>query len=109
MYESTKIIGTRQFAKAKQLFDEATNKLKGPVQYIHQQIDMSNVAIIFNGNVTVSTCKSAMGYSFAAGTIDGPGAFDFQQGKAPFSYSNLIDVCINFLINTCLTSRRHVF
>ena len=26
------------------------------------------------------TCSPALGYSFAAGTIDGPGAFDFTQG-----------------------------
>jgi len=25
-------------------------------------------------------CIPAMGYSFAAGTTDGPGAFDFKQG-----------------------------
>lgn len=25
-------------------------------------------------------CSPAMGYSFAAGTTDGPGAFDFSQG-----------------------------
>ena len=29
---------------------------------------------------TVTTCKGALGYSFAAGTTDGPGAFDFTQG-----------------------------
>ena len=28
----------------------------------------------------MKTCKPAMGYSFAAGTTDGPGAFDFTQG-----------------------------
>jgi len=28
----------------------------------------------------VTTCKGALGYSFAAGTTDGPGAFDFTQG-----------------------------
>lgn len=27
-----------------------------------------------------TTCKTAMGYAFAAGTTDGPGAFDFTQG-----------------------------
>ena len=27
------------------------------------------------------TCKPAMGYSFAAGTIDGPGEFTFTQGE----------------------------
>ena len=31
---------------------------------------------------TVSkTCPAAMGYSFAAGTTDGPGEFDFTQGS----------------------------
>merc|ERR1719419_135464 len=29
---------------------------------------------------TVTTCKPALGYSFAAGTTDGPGEFDFTQG-----------------------------
>lgn len=28
----------------------------------------------------VKGCVPAMGYSFAAGTTDGPGEFDFQQG-----------------------------
>lgn len=31
-------------------------------------------------NTTYTTCKAAFGYSFAAGTTDGPGSFDFQQG-----------------------------
>lgn len=30
----------------------------------------------------VQTCPSALGYSFAAGTTDGPGAFDFTQGDS---------------------------
>jgi len=29
---------------------------------------------------TVKTCPAAMGFAFAAGTTDGPGAFDFKQG-----------------------------
>ena len=29
----------------------------------------------------VKLCKPALGYSFAAGTTDGPGAFDFTQGS----------------------------
>ena len=28
----------------------------------------------------VKTCKPAMGFSFAAGTTDGPGEFSFEQG-----------------------------
>lgn len=30
----------------------------------------------------VQTCPAALGYSFAAGTSDGPGAFDFTQGDS---------------------------
>jgi len=41
--------------------------------------------VIVSGNFTHDgqpnrTCRGAMGYSFAAGTTDGPGAFDFTQG-----------------------------
>ena len=33
----------------------------------------------FLGSIS-KTCPAAMGYSFAAGTTDGPGEFDFTQG-----------------------------
>lgn len=36
--------------------------------------------INFELNQQVKTCKPAMGFSFAAGTTDGPGAFNFTQG-----------------------------
>lgn len=32
------------------------------------------------GSEVVKTCPAAMGFGFAAGTTDGPGAFDFKQG-----------------------------
>lgn len=32
------------------------------------------------GSEVVKTCPAAMGFAFAAGTTDGPGAFDFKQG-----------------------------
>ena len=35
---------------------------------------------IFQNGSVVSTCKPALGYSFAVGTTDGPGEFDFTQG-----------------------------
>ncbi|KAA0195384.1 Neutral ceramidase [Fasciolopsis buskii] len=38
-----------------------------------------------------TTCKPAMGYSFAAGTMDGPGDFDFTQGtKSGTAFWDLI-------------------
>lgn len=81
MMESTKIIGTRQFAKAMELYnDKAAVKVSGPVQFAQQFIDMSNYTVHLNDGNTSTTCMPALGYSFAAGTIDGPGAFDFTQG-----------------------------
>merc|ERR1719283_468843 len=82
MFESTKIIAERQFRKSYEMFldiDNAT-ELSGPVQFIHQWVDMSDVKVnLANGSI-VSTCKPALGYSFAAGTTGGPGEFDFTQG-----------------------------
>ncbi|KAK4306171.1 hypothetical protein Pmani_021982 [Petrolisthes manimaculis] len=81
MVESTKIIGTMQFDKAWELYHNTSSStlLSGPVQYVRQTIDMSNFTVNTE-NGTFRTCKPALGYSFAAGTIDGPGAFDFSQG-----------------------------
>ena len=70
MFESTKIIGQRQFEKAQRLFESAKVKVKGSVSFIHQYVNMTGVVLQTNKG-TVSTCKPAMGYSFAAGTTDG--------------------------------------
>ncbi|CAH8869947.1 unnamed protein product [Trichobilharzia szidati] len=79
MFESTKIIAQRQFDKAWTLFNEAHTEITGPLDYIHQFIDMTSVTVDYMGQKG-STCKPAMGFSFAAGTTDGPGEFDFVQG-----------------------------
>jgi neutral ceramidase len=70
MFDSVKLIGEKQYEKAKRLFDSATLKVSGPIGAAHQYIDMSNI-VLQTSNGTVSTCKPAMGYSFAAGTTDG--------------------------------------
>ncbi|XP_071952076.1 uncharacterized protein [Antedon mediterranea] len=80
MFDSTKIIGTSQYKKAMELYTSATIKLSGPVQFIHQFLDMTNMTVKYNDTYKGKTCKPAMGFSFAAGTTDGPGAFDFTQG-----------------------------
>ncbi|KAK7111468.1 neutral ceramidase B-like [Littorina saxatilis] len=81
MFESTKMIGTNQFNKALELFSGAGKKLSGPVAFKHTYVDMTNVEVPVNATTKVKTCKPAMGYSFAAGTTDGPGAFNFKQGS----------------------------
>ncbi|KAK9727165.1 hypothetical protein RND81_05G263000 [Saponaria officinalis] len=83
-FESTRIIGERQFKKAADLFNTASEQIKGKVDHRHAYVDFSNleVTISTQGKDTevVTTCPAAMGFAFAAGTTDGPGAFDFQQG-----------------------------
>lgn len=95
MFESTKIIAESQFQKALQLFNAATEPLSGPVDFRHTYTDMSQQKIKLSNNSTVKTCKPAMGYSFGAGTTDGPGAFDFRQ--ASNSTSLVWDVARDFL------------
>ncbi|XP_034949883.1 neutral ceramidase [Chelonus insularis] len=86
MFESTRII-------AHKLFNESTNiwnkknavELKGPVRIVHRFVKMPGQKAEFfnqstNNNEEVETCLPAMGYSFAAGTTDGPGSFAFEQG-----------------------------
>ncbi|XP_023532163.1 neutral ceramidase 1-like isoform X2 [Cucurbita pepo subsp. pepo] len=82
-FESTRIIGERQFRKAVDLFSNALEQLKGKVDFRHTYVDFSKLEVTLErGGTTevVQTCPAAMGYSFAAGTTDGPGAFDFEQG-----------------------------
>jgi neutral ceramidase len=85
MVESTSIIAGKLLDKAKELFDQAEpEEVTGPVKYIHQYVDMPNEkATITLANGTeqeIQGCPPAMGYSFAGGTTDGPGEFDFAQG-----------------------------
>jgi Neutral/alkaline non-lysosomal ceramidase, N-terminal len=51
----------------------------GPVDFIHQWVDMTKYPVQLANGSMASTCKAALGYSFAAGTTDGPGEFDFTQ------------------------------
>ncbi|GMI97150.1 neutral ceramidase 1 [Hibiscus trionum] len=81
-FESTRIIGERQFNKAVDLFNKASEQLKGKVDYRHTYLDFSQLEVTIpkaGGSEVVKTCPAAMGFAFAAGTTDGPGAFDFKQ------------------------------
>lgn len=97
MYESNKIIGQKQYEFARDLIKSATEKLtnsiktKDVVDYRHSFVDTRSLEIKIPKNkydktatsselITVKLCNPAMGYSFAAGTTDGPGAFNFTQG-----------------------------
>jgi neutral ceramidase len=82
-FESTQIIGTNQFKKAVDLFNSATIQLEGPIDFIHTWVEMDNVTVSPNFTSTGKTgytCLAALGDSFAGGTTDGPGEFNFVQG-----------------------------
>ncbi|KIW03819.1 uncharacterized protein PV09_05119 [Verruconis gallopava] len=78
-------IGRRQFQPALDLykdFDSVATPIKDPtVKAFHFFQDMRYYQFEYNGK-TVQTCPAALGYSFAAGTTDGPGVFDFTQNDS---------------------------
>ncbi|XP_055416244.1 neutral ceramidase [Bubalus kerabau] len=80
MFESTQIIGRIIYDKAKELYESASREVTGPVASAHQWVNMTDVTVWLNSTHTVKTCKPALGYSFAAGTIDGFGTLSFTQG-----------------------------
>ena len=53
----------------------------GPISSVHQWVDMTDRVAKENDGEVSRTCQPALGYSFAAGTTDGPGEFDFKQVK----------------------------
>ncbi|XP_004929418.2 neutral ceramidase isoform X2 [Bombyx mori] len=88
MFDSTRIIATKLFETAMKVLRQPGEDITGTVAVAHQYVKMPDeevhpfdpVTETFNISVKVKGCLPAMGYSFAAGTTDGPGAFDFKQG-----------------------------
>ncbi|KAL6304955.1 Neutral/alkaline nonlysosomal ceramidase [Sparassis latifolia] len=79
-FESNRMIAQYQVDGAKRLMDQALSPVSGPVKWVHTYLNMSFRPFTLPNGTTVRTCPSALGYSFAGGTSDGPGAFDFIQG-----------------------------
>ncbi|KAK3350110.1 Neutral/alkaline nonlysosomal ceramidase [Lasiosphaeria hispida] len=79
-------IGRRQFAGAKSLYDSldstSTAVVGSTIKSFHYFQDMQYYKFPLDNGTIVQTCPAALGYSFAAGTSDGPGAFDFTQGDS---------------------------
>ncbi|XP_058788791.1 neutral ceramidase [Phymastichus coffea] len=86
MFESTSIIAHKIFDEAWNLWSSGmASEVKGPLRVVHRFVDMPKQKASFynqtSGKVEeVHGCLPAMGYSFAAGTTDGPGSFAFEQG-----------------------------
>ncbi|KAL2176253.1 Neutral/alkaline nonlysosomal ceramidase [Thermothelomyces heterothallicus CBS 202.75] len=79
-------ISRRQFSGAKALYDSFDSKstpvVGSTVRSFHYFQDMQYYTFPLDNGTVVQTCPAALGYSFAAGTSDWPGAFDFTQGDS---------------------------
>ena len=66
--EQMKLHGRKQFDKAKELFDTATEELQGNIDYRYTRVDMSNVNI--ESESGKRTWSAALGLSFASGSTE---------------------------------------
>lgn len=86
MFDSTSIIAHKLYQKSLDLWHGGnTTEIIGPIRIVHRYVDMTKQKAKFYNETTnedeeVEGCYPAMGYSFAAGTTDGPGSFAFEQG-----------------------------
>ncbi|QIX00321.1 hypothetical protein AMS68_005838 [Peltaster fructicola] len=86
---STYEIGRRQYLAAKSLEKSASwTPLQGPVKAAHKFVDFSTLKLTLPNGTQVNTCPAALGHSFAAGTSDGPGKFDFKQAQPGEPHDN---------------------
>jgi neutral ceramidase len=82
-FESTRIIGERQLAKALDLYAGAHQRVSGRIESRQGYVDFSQLEVgaEFTGGELQRTCPSAYGYAFAAGsTEDGGGHPLFREG-----------------------------
>ncbi|KAF8623397.1 hypothetical protein AX17_007435 [Amanita inopinata Kibby_2008] len=79
-FESNRLIGEAQFEGARTIMNGNLSPVSGSVRSVHVYMNMSTYKFTLPNGTTVGTCPPALGYSFAGGTTDGPGAFDFIQG-----------------------------
>lgn len=102
MFESTRLVAEKLVSKAWELWTgPKAREIKGPLFSVHQYTEMpgqeADAVDTRTGKVSrVRACLPAMGYSFAAGTTDGPGAFKFTQGTR--SSNQLWNTLRNFIM-----------
>lgn len=79
-------IGRRQYQGALDLYNafdtQSTPIVGSTVKSYHFYNNMSYFDFQLTNGTTVNTCPAALGQSFAAGTTDWPGVFDFTQADS---------------------------
>ena len=106
-FESAQIAGYKQYHYARQLWDQADEKLHGEVRVVHLPIDMSRVAVeqpntyadeLMPATGVQRTCEPALGISFAGGAEDGRGPF--TEGQACPISSDTANYMSQYLADT---------
>ncbi|KAK1236287.1 hypothetical protein PQX77_000448 [Marasmius sp. AFHP31] len=80
-FESNRLIGEAQFKGAQTIMNGNLSPVSGAVRSVHVYVNMANHTFTLPNGTRAQTCPPALGFSFAGGTTDGPGAFDFVQGN----------------------------
>ena len=80
MKDSVDILVKRQVAMFNELINQNQIELGSEVNFRHKFINMAQWSGLNSENEIISTCKPALGVSFASGCIDGHGAKMFIQG-----------------------------
>ena len=97
-------IGRRQFQGAYDIYQNKTafTPIQGGtpiVKSLHQFVDFSFYQFNLPNGTAAKTCPGALGYGFAAGTTDGPGAFDFKQGEGSTPNANPLWSAVGDLVH----------
>ncbi|CAK7225086.1 hypothetical protein SBRCBS47491_005772 [Sporothrix bragantina] len=97
-------MGRRQYAGALDIYNALTTSstpvVGTSVKSYHFYQDMSYFQFQLPNGSAVQTCPAALGYSFAAGTTDGPGAFDFTQADSGSPDANPLWAVVADLLRT---------
>lgn len=81
-YGNTRVIGSRQALKARELFENATEVLDGPIDYRHKYVDFSAVELddLHRKPGFDRTWPAIIGQAFTSGCYDGRGLPFIHQG-----------------------------
>ncbi|KKA28632.1 hypothetical protein TD95_001887 [Thielaviopsis punctulata] len=96
-------IGRRQAAAAQRILHapDGLEPVRGAsVRAVHMFHDMAGFEFsVDGGRTSIKTCAAALGYSFAAGTSDGPGAFDFTQNDGDGAHTSPVWKAVSHLLH----------
>jgi len=104
IFESSFLIGQRQYLASQEILNSKTKQLLGGISFTQRFVDMSKypVSSDFSGTgKSETTCPSAYGYSFAAGsTEEGGGHWLFHEGMTNKDRRFYIDWLAKFMLQS---------